>query len=42
MLFKLVEVPKENKKDKKQIIEWAIKKGLPFPAEDAILDHTPG
>ena len=26
MLLKLVEIPKENKKDKKQIIEWAIKK----------------
>ena len=42
MLLKLVEIPKENKKDKKQIIEWAIKKGLPYPAEDAIIDHAPG
>jgi len=42
MLLKLVEIPKENKKDKKQIIEWAIKKGLPFPAEDAIIGHAPG
>jgi len=42
MLLKLVEIPKENKKDKKQIIEWGIKKGLPFPAEDAIIGHEPG
>ena len=42
MTMKLVEVPKENKKDKNQIIEWAVKKGLSFPAEDAIFDHTPG
>ncbi len=42
MLMRLVEVPKENKKDKKQIIEWAIRKGLAFPAEDAIYDHAPG
>ena len=40
--MKLVEVPKENKKDKNQIIEWAVKKGLPFPAEDVIFDHTLG
>jgi len=42
MLLKLIEIPKENKKDKKQIIEWAIKKGLPYPAEDAIIGHAPG
>lgn len=42
MLMKLVEIPKENKKDKKQIIEWAIRKGLPFPTEDAIFDYKPG
>jgi len=42
MLLKLVEIPKENKKDKKQIIEWAIKKALPYPAEDAIIGHAPG
>ena len=42
MTMKLVEVPKENKKDKNQIIEWAVKKSLSFPAEDAIFDHTPG
>ena len=42
MLLKLVEIPKENKKDKKQIIEWAIKKGLPYPVEDAIIGHAPG
>jgi len=42
MIMKLVEVPKENKKEKNQIIEWAIKKGLSFPVEDAIIDHTPG
>ena len=42
MLLKLVEIPKQNKKDKKQIIEWAIKKGLPFSAEDAIIGHAPG
>ena len=42
MLLKLVEVPKENKKEKNQIIEWAIKKGLPFPVEDAIIHSTKG
>ncbi len=42
MLMKLVEIPKENNKDKKQIIEWAIRKGLPFPAEDAIFHYTAG
>ena len=42
MLFKLVNVPKENKKDKGQIIEWAVKKDLQFPIEDSIIDHVGG
>jgi len=42
MLLKLVEIPKENKKDKKEIIDYAVKKGLPYPAVDAIIGHAPG
>ena len=37
MMLKLVEVPKENQKEKKQIIEWSIKKDLQFPIEESIL-----
>ena len=42
MLLKLVQVPKENKKEKQQVKEWAIKKDLPFPADDAILNYVAG
>ena len=42
MLLKLVQVPKENKKEKQQVIEWAIKKDLPFPVDDAILNYVAG
>ena len=37
MMLKLVDVPKENQKEKKQIIEWSIKKDLQFPIEESIL-----
>ena len=39
ILLKLVDIPKENKKEKKQIIEWSVKKGLPFPIEDSVLNY---
>ena len=42
MFLKVVDVPKENQKEKKQIIEWAVKKNLPFPEEDAIINYVPG
>ena len=42
MLFKLVDVPKENQKDKKQIIEWSIKKNLIFPLEDSLISYARG
>ena len=31
LFLKLVEIPKENQKDKKQIIEWTVKKISIFP-----------
>ena len=42
MFLKVIDVPKENQKEKKQIIEWAVKKNLPFPEEDAIIHYVPG
>ncbi len=41
LLLQLVEIPKENQKDKKQIINWAIKKNLNFPIEDSTIEFTP-
>lgn len=42
MLMRLIEVQKENKKDKKQIIEWAIKNRLPFSSDDIIINTANG
>ena len=42
MMLQLVDVPKENQKDKKQIIEWSIKKDLPFPLEDSVISFVNG
>ncbi len=42
MLMKMIEVPKENLKEKHKIIEWAIKKELPFPAENLIFNSIKG
>ena len=42
MQLRLVDVPKENQKDKKQIIEWSIKKELPFPIEDSTIHFKAG
>ena len=42
MLLRLVQVPKENKKEKQQIIEWAIKKDVSFSTDDAIISHVAG
>ncbi len=42
MLMKMIEVSKENQKDKHKIIEWAIKKELPFPAENLIFNSVRG
>ena len=39
MMLKLVDVPKENQKEKKQIIEWSVKKNLPFQLEDSVLNY---
>jgi len=39
VLFKLVDIPKENQKEKKQIIEWTVKKNLPFQLEDSTLSY---
>ena len=39
VLFKLVDIPKENQKEKKQIIEWTVKKELPFQLEDSTLSY---
>ena len=39
MMLKLVDVPKENQKEKKQIIEWSIKKDLPFQLDDSVIDY---
>ncbi len=36
----LIDVPKENQKEKKQIIEWTIKKDLSFPIESSVLDFV--
>ena len=41
LLLKLIEIPKENQKDKKQIIEWTVKKNLNFPIEDSTIEFTP-
>ena len=38
----MVPVPKENKKEKDQIIEWTIKKTLPYSIEECLIDHLPG
>ena len=38
----LIEVPKENQKEKKQIIEWALKKDLSFPLENSVMDFIKG
>lgn len=40
MFLKVVDVPKENQKEKKQIIDWAVKKNLPFPEADAIINYV--
>lgn len=40
LLLQLVDIPKENKKDKKQIIEWTIKKTLNFSLDDSIIETT--
>ena len=42
IMLQLVDVPKENHKEKKQIIEWALKKDLPFPIEESILSIGSG
>ena len=42
ILFKLVDIPKENQKEKKQIIEWAVKKNLPFQLDDSTLNYISG
>ena len=41
LLLQVVEIPKENQKDKKQIVDWAIKKNLNFPLEDSTIEFTP-
>ncbi len=41
LLLQLVEIPKENQKDKQQIVEWTVKKNLNFPIEDSTLEFTP-
>ena len=41
IMFQLVDVPKENHKEKKQIIEWA-RKRPPFPIEESILSIGSG
>ena len=38
----LIDVPKENQKEKKQIIEWTIKKEVTFPLENSVLDYVKG
>jgi len=38
----LIDVPKENQKEKKQIIEWTIKKDLAFSLENSVLDYVKG
>ena len=40
ILLQLVDIPKENQKEKKQIIEWSAKKDLSFPLEDSVLHYT--
>ena len=42
IMLQLVDVPKENHKEKKQIIEWSLKKDLPFPIEESILSIQSG
>ena len=42
ILMHMVPVPKENKKEKDQIIDWTIKKTLPYPIEECLIDHLPG
>ena len=39
ILLQLVDIPKENQKEKKQIIEWTIKKDLSFSLDNSTLDH---
>ncbi len=39
MMLRLVDIPKENQKEKKQIIEWSVKKNLPFQLEDSVLNY---
>ncbi len=41
LLLQIVEVPKENKKDKQQIVEWTVKKNLNFPLDESTLQYTP-
>ena len=42
LMLQLVDVPKENQKEKKQIIEWSIKKDLQFPLEESSLSFESG
>ena len=42
ILLLLVKVPKENQKEKDQIIEWTISKDLNFPIEDCIINTVKG
>ena len=42
ILLKLVDIPKENQKDKQQIVEWTVKKDLNFSLEESTLNYTPG
>ena len=42
LILKLLQVSKENKKDKDQIIEWGMKKQLPQLAEDLLINSSNG
>ena len=42
LMLKMLEVSKENQKDKNQIIEWGMKKKLPQLAEDILVNHVSG